>query len=115
MVRGVVKLDPDAGDRGFGTATAANAGQTAARISVKANRNVTTRVFMNISRLVFKGDGGIIWPGWNDSAARTLIFIAKACSRMSSSCRMIPAAISLTLVRHAAVVLQNNFGVHVLQ
>jgi hypothetical protein len=72
MVSGEVKLDPDAGERGFGTATAANAVETPIRIRANESRKLTTRVFMIGSSKFFKGTGdhlardGMIQPKYPD-------------------------------------------------
>jgi hypothetical protein len=45
-VSGEVKFDPDAGERALGTATAANAVETPARIRANASSKLTAQVFM---------------------------------------------------------------------
>jgi hypothetical protein len=61
IVSGDVKFVPDAGDRGLGTATAANAEQDAPRIRITASIRLTARVFMGVSS-GFKGDGRSFGP-----------------------------------------------------
>ena len=66
MVNGDVKLAPDAGDRGLGTATAANAEQDAPRIKMMASIRLTARVFILVSPVVLKGTEHHL-AGGNDS------------------------------------------------
>ena len=54
MVSGDVKLAPEAGERGFGTATAAKAEQDAPRTRITASSRLTARVFIGVSSS-FKG------------------------------------------------------------
>jgi hypothetical protein len=68
---------------------------------------------MSVLPIIFKGDGRIIWPGWNDSAARTLIFVASLlfdAQWLSDGSRRNIANSGKTRVRDQ----QNNFEVHVL-
>jgi hypothetical protein len=64
--------------------------------------------------MVLRGTEGIIWPGWNDSAAHTLIFIAKLlfdAQWFSDGSRLNISNSGKTRMRDQ----QNNFKVHVLR
>jgi hypothetical protein len=55
IVSGDCKFVPDAGDRGLGTATAANAEQDAPRTRMIASIRLTARVFIFVSPVDLKG------------------------------------------------------------
>jgi hypothetical protein len=61
IVKGEVKFAPAAGDKGVGTATAANAEQDAPTTSIKVSITLSVRVFMSLSSS-FKGDGRSFGP-----------------------------------------------------
>jgi hypothetical protein len=67
MVNGDVKLAPDAGDRGLGTATAANAEHDVPRTRMMVSIRLAARVLIACLQW-FKGDGQSFGPEWNDSA-----------------------------------------------
>ena len=57
----IASFAPEAGERGFGTATAANAEHDAPRTRITASSRLTARVFIGVSSS-FKGDGRSFGP-----------------------------------------------------